>query len=110
MVVGGILRANRADGARPPKRRPFVAPTSALQLLLDGRWLDRGFSSRFNLVRPKSCAAATRLRESGLMPRAAKREPIPAGLEIHYEPRRPEFDPTLNIEVEVDRTGLPRNR
>ena len=44
------------------------------------------------------------------MPAADKREPIPAGLEIHYEPREPEFDPTLNIDVEVDRTGEPRNR
>ena len=40
----------------------------------------------------------------------AKREPIPADLEIHYKPRRPEFDPTLSIEVEVDRSGSPRNR
>ena len=43
-------------------------------------------------------------------PAADEREAIPAGLEIHFEPRRPEFDPTLNIELEVDRTGEPRNR
>ena len=39
------------------------------------------------------------------MPDDASRQPIPAGLEIHHEPRRPEFDPTLNIDVDVDRTG-----
>jgi hypothetical protein len=44
------------------------------------------------------------------MPAADSREPIPAGLEIHSEPRRPELDPTLNIDVDVDRTGEPRNR
>lgn len=38
------------------------------------------------------------------------REKIPAGLEIRHKPRRPELDPTLNVEVEVDRTGTPRNR
>ena len=38
------------------------------------------------------------------------RQPVPASLVINYEPRRPEFDPTLNIAVEVDRTGSPRNR
>jgi hypothetical protein len=41
---------------------------------------------------------------------ADDREAIPDGLDVHYEPRRPEFDPTLNIEVEIDRTGQPRNR
>src|SRR5262249_24797892 len=40
---------------------------------------------------------------------SATREPTPAGLEIHFEPREPEVDPTLNIPVEVDRTGVPRN-
>jgi hypothetical protein len=35
---------------------------------------------------------------------------IPAGVEIHREPRKPEFDPTLNVPVEVDRTGSPKNR
>src|SRR4051794_25621492 len=44
------------------------------------------------------------------MPPDQRRQPIPAGLEINYEPRRPEFDPTLNVEVDVDRTGSPRNR
>jgi hypothetical protein len=44
------------------------------------------------------------------MPVADDAEKIPAGLEIHYEPRRPEFDPTLNIEVDVGLTGEPRNR
>jgi hypothetical protein len=44
------------------------------------------------------------------MPAADRRESIPADLEIHHEPRRPEFDPTLNVAVEVDRTGQPRNR
>ena len=44
------------------------------------------------------------------MPRNEGREPIPAGLQINREPRRPEFDPTLNIPVDVDRTGSPRNR
>jgi hypothetical protein len=39
-----------------------------------------------------------------------KREKIPDDLEIHTEPRKPEFDPTLSIEVEVDRTGRPGNR
>jgi hypothetical protein len=38
------------------------------------------------------------------------RQPIPAGIEINHNPRRPEFDPTLNIDVEVDRTGAPRNQ
>lgn len=38
------------------------------------------------------------------------RNEIPSDLEIHWEPRRPEFDPTLNVEVDVDRTGSPRNR
>lgn len=40
----------------------------------------------------------------------AARQPIPASLVINHEPRRPEVDPTLNIAVEVDRTGSPRNR
>ena len=40
----------------------------------------------------------------------AARQPIPASLVINHEPRRPELDPTLNIAVEVDRTGSPRNR
>jgi hypothetical protein len=44
------------------------------------------------------------------MPAAADRETMPAGLEIRHEPRRPEDDPTLGIDVEVDRTGSPRNR
>jgi hypothetical protein len=44
------------------------------------------------------------------MPAASDREPIPTGLDINYEPRRPELDPTLDINVEVDRTGEPRNR
>jgi hypothetical protein len=44
------------------------------------------------------------------MPPADNREPIPPGLEIHYEPRRPELDPTLNVIVDVDRAGEPRNR
>ena len=44
------------------------------------------------------------------MPATDDREPIPAELEIHRTPRRPEFDPTLNIDVEVDRPGQPRNR
>ena len=44
------------------------------------------------------------------MPTADDRETIPAGLEIHYQPRQPEFDATLNIEVDIDRTGEPRNR
>ena len=40
----------------------------------------------------------------------AARQPIPASLVINHEPRRPELDPTLNIAVDVDRTGSPRNR
>jgi hypothetical protein len=44
------------------------------------------------------------------LPATGEREAIPAGLEIHFEPRRPEFDPTLNVEVDVERTGEPRNR
>lgn len=44
------------------------------------------------------------------MPADPSSEAIPAGLEINRETRRPEFDPTLNIEVEVDRTGAPQNR
>lgn len=41
---------------------------------------------------------------------ATESHPVPAGLDVNFEPRRPEFDPTLNIEVEVDRTGSPKNR
>lgn len=41
---------------------------------------------------------------------AANREPIPAGLTINYEPRKPEFDPTLGVRLEVERKGEPRNR
>ena len=44
------------------------------------------------------------------MPAQASGESIPAELEINHQPRRPEFDPELNIVVEVDRTGAPRNR
>jgi hypothetical protein len=44
------------------------------------------------------------------MPADSNRERIPAGLEINREPRRPQFDPTLGIAVEIDRTGSPRNR
>jgi hypothetical protein len=44
------------------------------------------------------------------MAAAETREPLPAGLEIRREPREPQFDPTLGIEVEVDRPGTPRNR
>ena len=44
------------------------------------------------------------------MPAADERNTIPAGLEINFEPRRPEFDPTLSIEVDVERRGEPRNR
>jgi hypothetical protein len=44
------------------------------------------------------------------MPAADEHDTIPAGLHIHFEPRRPEFDPTLNIEVDVERTGEPHNR
>src|SRR4051794_18671031 len=43
------------------------------------------------------------------MPRP-RRAPVPAGLQINTEPRQPELDPTLNIEVGVDRAGAPRNR
>ena len=39
------------------------------------------------------------------MPAADDREAIPAGLEIHYQPRQPEFDPTLNIEVRCRSDG-----
>jgi hypothetical protein len=41
---------------------------------------------------------------------AANQEPIPVGLEINYEPRRPEFDPTLGVRIEVEMKGEPRNR
>ena len=37
-------------------------------------------------------------------------EDAPAGLELRYVPRRPEFDPALGIPVEVERAGTPRNR
>ncbi len=38
------------------------------------------------------------------------REPIPADLKINTAAREPVFDPTLNIPVDVDRTGTPKNR
>ena len=34
----------------------------------------------------------------------------PAGLKVNFEPREPVRDPTLGIQVDVDRTGSPTNR
>ena len=34
----------------------------------------------------------------------------PAGLKVNFEPREPVRDPTLGIQVDVDRTGTPTNR
>src|SRR5215470_7186624 len=50
------------------------------------------------------------VQDAGAMPRGPRHEPIPDDLQINFEPRRPEFDPTLNIDVEVDRSGSPPNR
>ena len=44
------------------------------------------------------------------MPDVATGEATPEGLEIRFKPRRPQFDPKLNIDVETDRRGAPRNR
>src|SRR4051812_1748773 len=40
----------------------------------------------------------------------ARRQPLPPGLVINTEAREPVLDPRLGIEVDVDRTGSPRNR
>ena len=37
-------------------------------------------------------------------------EHVPASVEISYEPRVPETDPTLGVAVSVDRSGTPANR
>lgn len=44
------------------------------------------------------------------MPAEETYEEAPAGFEVSYIPRQPEFDATLGIPVDVDRTGTPRNR
>jgi hypothetical protein len=62
-----------------------------------------------SLARSTSRAAATRAHGGAAMP---ARQPIPPGLKINREPRRPEEDPKLGIPLPkpVDRKGLPRNR
>jgi hypothetical protein len=104
----------RADGLEPFRvdahvtivgALPSAAKDAGAVALLDPEQL-----SVVQSREPTSPAAAIRGTRGDAMPAADTREPIPAGLEISYEPRRPEFDPTLNVEVEVDWTGRPRNR
>ena len=49
-------------------------------------------------------------RDKGYEVPGMSREAIPEGLDINFAPRPFEPDPRLNIEVDVDRMGAPRNR